>query len=216
MGMSSNFSMGLPMEPNQPRMDIGMGYRDLIGQNPVADQTQQQIANPIYGQQSPFQPPTNIGGIPAEIGSFDPMPMPGMGGKGGFGGGMMPPGVRIGLPYEPYQPNPLEGTPAGGRGQLAGGPAGQPILGGGQPQPVPMMRNFPGYDFNGEPTPQPIHMMQNFTGGGVSGLPVSNARQVPVPQQPVSNARMVGGLKPAPRNYRPPMRGGNLRSYLKR
>lgn len=141
-------SMGNP----SAGMGVGMDYRNLA--NPVADQTQQMANNPIYGQESPFQPPRQQPGMPAVIGGDDPMNM-----NMGFGKGMgMMPGqmaggpagrpIFRGFPMEPYQPNPLQGTPM-------------------QQMPQPMMP----------------------PGGSVG-------------QQP----RFTGGLRPAPRNYRAPVR----------
>jgi len=242
--LGGGFGLGLPMEP---------------GQNPVADQTQQMANNPIYGQQSPFQPQQNrnvgIGFGPAPIDS-------GMGGGKSFGGGMLPPNFGIGLPMEPYQPNPLEGSPIadigggglpnpiagmpniGAGGQLIGGPAGKPILGPGQQMPLPMMP--PGGSVGQQQMPLPmmppggsVGQQQMPVGRPLQGkLPGSNIPYTigdePIP--PISGARNIGqiaggpvgkpitnqpqpfrgGLKPAPRNYRPPQRGGNLRSFIGR
>lgn len=149
-------------------MGVGMDYRNLT--NPVADQTQQMANNPIYGQESPFQPPRQQPGMPAVIGGDDPMGM-----NMGFGKGMgMMPGQMVGgpagrpifrgFPMEPYQPNPLQGTPM-------------------QQMPLPMMQ--PGGSVGQQQMPQPM-------------MPPSGS----VGQQP----RFTGGLRPAPRNYRAPVR----------
>jgi hypothetical protein len=245
--------------------------------NPVADQTQQMANNPIYGQESPFQPQQN----PNVGKSFGMPPDSGMGFGKSFGGFQTPkydpnmggtqqlydqynqirnrmsadinpvdqmnfqqfvdykngkytPNFGIGLPMEPYQPNPLEGSPIadigggglpnpiagmpniGAGGQLIGGPAGKPILGPGQQMPQPMMP--PGGSV-GQQMPQP--MMP--PGGSVGQQPISGARNIgqiaggPV-NKPITNQPQPfrGGLRPAPRNYRPPQRGGNLRSFIGR
>jgi hypothetical protein len=81
MGFSSVFG---GMNPNAG-MDVGMGYRDLAGQNPVAQQTQQMANNPIYGQGSPFQPPMPNPGMPVQSPGqpgFGPAPI-----GGGISGG---------------------------------------------------------------------------------------------------------------------------------
>ena len=174
--MSSNLIGGGGMFVPRPDIGpgIGYGFENPIpndGTNPVADQTQQMANNPVYGQQSPFQPPQPNPGLPPNVGiGGGPAPIDGMGNMGfgkGMGGGMfgLPPGVGIGLPYDMPQTPPLQGTPMqGSGGQLVGGPAGKPITN-----------------------------------------PVSNARQVPI-QQTQPQQRFAGGLRPAPRNYRPPVR----------
>ena len=192
-------SMGNP----NAGMGVGMDYRNLV--NPVADQTQQMANNPIYGQESPFQPPRQQPGMPAVIGGDDPMYNRGMSfGKGGFGG----------------------------PGQLAGGPAGQPILGPGQQMPLPMMQD--GGSVGQQQMPLP--MMYNFAGGGDTGnnapMPTGRPLQGKLPGSnipyaignepitPPNRGQLVGGpagrpivgggLKPQPRNYRAPVRGGGI------
>jgi hypothetical protein len=216
MSMSSMPIMGGPYQARPdlgPNVGFGAGLPMQSGQNPVAEQTQQMANNPIYGQESPFQPPRQQPGMPAVIGGDDPMGMNMgglMGGKGGFGG----------------------------PGQLVGGPAGQPILGPGQRMPEPMMP--PGGSVGQQPIPLP--MMYNFVGGGDTGnnapmqtgrplqgtLPGSNipytiANEPITPPNrgqlvggPAGQPIMGGGLKPQPRNYRAPMRsGGILRQRLR-
>ena len=148
-------------------MGVGMDYRNLV--NPVADQTQQQIASPIYGQESPFQPPRQQPGMPAVIGGDDPMYNTGMSfGKGGFGG----------------------------PGQLVGGPAGQPILGGGPNMGAPAGQLTEPYQPN--PLQGTLMTIPGQMAGGPAGRPI-----------------VGGGLKPQPRNYRAPVRGGILRQRLR-
>lgn len=190
----------------------------------IAQQTQQQTANPIYGQSSPFQPPpvgmmqnfTGEGAQPQPIGmmqnfvgegaqpgmrpgvekGFGPAPIDGgsMGGKS-MGGGMFIPDPRVGFGgsvgygYD----DPMRGNPLQGPGQLVGGPAGKPILGGNTPQPVPMMQGFP------EPAPMKTRL-----------------QDIARPGLDTTASGFQGGLRPAPRNYRPPMRsGGILRQRLR-
>ena len=194
-GGNTNF---LPTPGLGPSVGIGYGPAPVSGTNPVADQTQQMANNPIYGQQSPFQPAQPNPG-PAPIGDTGNMGFgKGMGSNGQLGnpGGYIDGGMGFGkafghgpYPAIPIGPNPI---PIDGTNPLQG----TPIFGG-----------------------VPSHPVQGIQ------QPVSNARQVPI-QQPVSNARQVpiqqpqqnfsGGLKPAPRNYRPPQSGGNLRSVLGR
>ena len=143
MGQAIGGSLGGNLPPN---VGVGFGMPADGGQNPVADQTQQMANNPIYGQQSPFQPPSNSGqtqqnpnvgigfGMPADGGMF--------GGKSGFGG-MLPFFNNPQLPGGPGGQfpitNPLQGGPLNGP-QLGGGPAGQPPITNQprqQPQPNP-------------------------------------------------------------------------------
>jgi len=225
MGMST-----MPMMGNQNQM-FGNNAGSLGG---IAQQTQQQTANPIYGQSSPFQPPPppnmesqfvpmmqnfTYGMEPQPIGmmqnfvggghtgdtgmrpgvekGFGPAPIDGgsMGGKS-MGGGMFIPDPRlgfggsIGYGYD----DPMRSNPSQGLGQLVGGPAGKPIFGGNTPQPVPMMKNFP------EPGMPPKTRLQDIARPGLD----------------TTASGFQGGLRPAPRNYRPPMRsGGILRQRLR-
>lgn len=101
-------------------MGVGMDYRSLPGVNPVAEQTQQMANNPIYTETSPFQPPQ------AQTQPLQANPLGGQAAVGGgsSGGGKamgMMPGQLVGGAFgkpifrgpamEPYQPNPLQGTP---------------------------------------------------------------------------------------------------------
>ena len=157
--MSSNFA---GMNPNVG-MDVGMGYRDLLptqpGYNPVADQTQQMANNPVYGQNSPFQPPMPQPQQNPNVSvGFGPAPIDTNMSFGKNMGSMIPPAQQ---PVINPQQNPLQGTPMQGPGQMVGGPVGKPIMN--QPNPA-----------------------------------------------------YQGGLRPAPRNYRPPFRtGGILRSRMR-
>lgn len=214
-----------------PNVSIGYGPAPIDGG--IAGQTQQQANNPIYGQSSPFQPPPPVGMMQNFTGgghTGDTGMRPGV--EKGFG---MPPnrlqdiaqpgyddpgfssgGFGKAMGVLPFLPGPmgqagaqflggvgqlaggpagqpiLGGTPMQGRGQLAGGPAGQPIIGGNTPQPVPMMQGFP------EPGMPPKTRLQDIARPGYD------------------DPGFQGGLKPAPRNYRPPMRsGGILRQRLR-
>lgn len=170
--------------PYQARPDLGpnVGFGSglpMPGYNPVADQTQQQIANPIYGQSSPFQPPMPAQGIP-------PVQAGGVSGGGKTMDALNEFNLQTqaagGMPMmEPYQPNPLQGTPMQRPGQLVGGPVGRPIIG------------QPGGVIGGSP------QRRGQLVGGPVGRPIVNQ-----PGQP--GGVIGGGLKPAPRNYRPPVR----------
>jgi hypothetical protein len=178
-----------------PNVSIGYGPAPIDGG--IAGQTQQQTNNPIYGQSSPFQPPP-VGMMQNFTGgghTGDTGMRPGV--EKGFG---MPPtrlqdiaqpgyddpvssgGFGKAMGSLPFLPGPMGQAGAqflGGVGQLAGGPAGQPILGG-----TPMQGR-----------------------GQLVGGPVD---------KPITNPSYQGGLRSAPRNYRPPMRsGGILRQRLR-
>jgi hypothetical protein len=176
--------------------------------------------NPVYGQQSPFQPPTNIGGGNAQIGvptvgypgsapqngvdignifsgitsEIGNSIIGGIGGKGGFNGG----NAQIGLPGGPQFGGGMIPPGISGLGQVKLDANGQPIAGSGT--------------FNGQAPTNRLSGMQ-------PQQPISSPRQVPAPaNRPVFNQanqpggvigsqqQFRGGLRPAPRNYRPPTR----------
>jgi len=104
--------------------DIQNGFNDMIqlpGINPIAQQTQQQIASPIFGQQSPFQPPMpgmqmpqqNTGGMIPDMGSMSF-------GKSAGGQASVLPQTAGPAPKQVIAPptgaNLLQGTPMAGQG----------------------------------------------------------------------------------------------------
>jgi hypothetical protein len=216
--MGGQFSMG-----GGAQMAGGPAGQPILGSGGgIAGQTQDQIANPIYGGNSPFQPPpvydempNAFGGLGKSMGMLPFIPGP-MGQAGAqFLGG---PGQLTGGPAG--QPilggNPLAGFGASG-GQLVGGPVGQPILGG-----TPMQG--PGQLAGG---PAPISNKTGPLGSRPStdnlltGAPMTTQAQVPQstygrmsnnkPSQPLYR----GGLRQPPNNYRPPMYS-NTRRFLGR
>lgn len=157
-------------------------------------QTQQQAQNPIYGQNSPFQPPAPpVGG-----GGF-------FGGKGGFGniGQVYPGGGGAG------------GPPMATPGQDPTGFPGQ-VYPGGMQQMIDAQTNFlnnkigsPG-TINGVPY-HPLSPPQPIPGGPgtINGVPVprSGLGYLGPIMQPITaqtQQQFQGGLRPPPRNYRPP------------
>jgi hypothetical protein len=225
MGQAIGGSLGGNLPPN---VGVGFGMPANGGQNPVADQTQQMANNPIYGQQSPFQPPSNSGQTQQNPNVGIGFGMPADGGKSGFGGidwfgpkydpsmggnqqlfdeynkqaqqdsyltFARQAGYQYGGGYQNWLKN-QQNTQGGllNGPQLGGGPAGQP----------PITNPLQGGPLGG---PQ--------LGGGPAGQPpiTNQPRQQPQPQP---NPQYGGGLRPAPRNYRPPQRGGNLRSFMQR
>lgn len=147
--------------------------------------------SPIYGQQSPFQPPSpnptqpqqnpNIGmgfGMPPDAGMF--------GGKSGFGGLL------------PFFNNPQ--LPSG-PGQMYGGPVGQPIINPLQGSPIGGAQQGqlsriarPGMD---QQVRSPAPMTTQAQVPQSTYGRVSNNK----PQQPLYR----GGLRQPPNNYRPPI-----------
>lgn len=161
MSFSSGFG---GMNPNAG-MDVGMGYRDLAGQNPVAEQTQQMANNPIYGQGSPFQPPMpNADMNPNVSKGFGPAPIDT---NMSFGKNM---GSAAFLPMF-YKVNSMVND----------------VFGNQTPNTA-----------NQSPTPQ----------GNILGNSLANSASQ-LPNQAV-NESFQGGLRPAPANYRPPMRSGGI------
>ena len=129
-------------------------------------QTQQQAQNPIYGQNSPFQPPA-----PPIGGGYG-------GGKGGFGsiGQVYPGGGGAG------------GPPLAIPGQDPTGFPGQ-VYPGGMQQMIDAQTNF----------------LNNKIGspGTINGVPY-HPLSPPQPITAQTQQQFQGGLKPPPRNYRPP------------
>lgn len=171
-----------------PQMYGGPAEQPILGG--IAGQTQDQIANPIYGGSSPFQPPQAVGGpapIDNNMGAIS---------SGGKGMGMLP-----------FIPGPMGEAAMQGIGQLTGGPAGQPILGG-----TPMQGGNPlaGFGASNSQFMSPAPMTAQSTRASVPQSTygrVSNNK----PSQPLYR----GGLRQPPNNYRPPMYS-NPRRFLGR
>ena len=180
---------GMPVQsPGQP----GFGPAPIQGQNPVAEQTQQMANNPIYGQGSPFQPP---------------MPNPTQ--------PMMNPNVSKGFGPAPIDTNISESWLPPGQGIWYGPPTDfnapptQPSSGGGKSigsgfmgTVVNSLGNQLGNQIQGMADRAPSQQ------GNVLGSALANvARQFP---SQIVNQSFQGGLRPAPRNYRPPVRSGGI------
>lgn len=189
-----------------PQMYGGPAGQPILGGGGIAGQTQEQINNPIYGAGSPFQPPAEMTTQP--MSSFE-----GMDGGGSFGKGMggMIPGP-LGLASQQ-----MMGGLFGGGGQMYGGPAGQPILGG-TPMEGGMIPGLMGQSgIMGQVGPmigQATQQLANKVGLPNRAMPTRAPRN-PVPQSTygrVSNNKPQqplyrGGIRQPPNNYRPPLRG---------
>jgi len=126
---------------------IGMPY-----EAPVADQTQQMANNPIYGQESPFQPP-----MPTQTPAA-----------------------------------PIDSSSTGGKSMGDGA--------------VWQIANTLGNQLGSQI--QSMASQSPNTQSNVLGNALANTVQQ-LPNQ-VINTAFSGGLKPAPANYRPPMRSGGI------
>lgn len=231
MGMSTNFGGGM-----RPGVSMGFGMPPQPEQNPnagslggIAQQTQQQTANPIYGQNSPFQPPPQpVPMMQNFTYGMEPPPQP-MGMMQNFVGGGhtgdtgMRPGVEKG-----FGPAPIDGGSMGGKSMGGGmfipdprvgfgGSVGygyddpmrsNPLQGPGQ-----LVGGPAGNPIFGGNTPQPVPMMKNFP----EPAPMKTRLQdIARPGLDNTASAFSGGLKPQPRNYRAPVRsGGILRQRLR-
>lgn len=158
MSFASNFS-GI-----NPNANIGFGPAPIDNAGSlggIAEQTQQQANNPVYGQQSPFQPP---------------MPNPGMNPNVSIGGGPAP--IDNGMSF---------GKSTGsGPFEIIGNQLGNQVA-----------NQIKGMAAQ-SPNPQ-----SNVLGNALA----NTARQAP---NQVMNSAFSGGLRPAPQNYRPPVRSGGI------
>lgn len=185
--------------PYQGRPDLGPNVGFGVGL-PAAD-------NPVYGQQSPFQPPPPMAQGPD---SFESIPTDT--GNMSFGGGKMGQ-IAQGLDLTPtFGVNPggmsqaaprvggLIGNVLGsaldtGRGQI-GAPVFDPITG--QTSRIPGMAMANAFTGNVPGNRNIVQRPSLATTPGYGNRPATLAPRPTV---------FRGGLRPAPRNYRPPMRG---------
>ena len=178
--------------------------------NPVAEQTQQMAANPVYGQNSPFQPPRNVGS-----GQLQSLATPGYDPIVGFPYGS--PGRMVGGPAPIGQmPGQLAGGPAPidtgnmGFGKSMAGPAMALSMMPGAAPLVGQMLQGPGQLAGG---PAAIAQGPGQLAGGPAAIQ-QGPGQIAGGPAPVGGPQFQGGLRPAPRNYRPPMRRQYPRSLI--
>lgn len=233
MSMSTNFGGGM-----RPGVSMGFGIPPQPEQNPnagslggIAQQTQQQANNPIYGQGSPFQPPPanmesqfvpmmqnfTYGMEPPPV-NMEPQPVPMM--QNFVGGGLSDP-----MPYPGMRPGVEKGF---GPAPIDGGSMGGKSMGGGMFIPDPRLGfgGSIGYGYDDPMRSNPSQGLGQLVGGpagkpifgGNTPQPAAKTRLQDIARPGLDNraSGFSGGLRPAPRNYRPPMRsGGILRQRLR-
>ena len=151
-------------------------------------------ANPVYGQSSPFQPPRNVGN-----GQLQSLATRGVDPIAGF---------------------PYSGAPQG-PGQLAGGPAaidtGNMGFGKSMAGPAMALSMMPGAAplaaqmLTGN---NPLMQGPGQMAGGPAAINQQGPGQLAGGPAAVGGPQFQGGLRPAPRNYRPPMRRQYPRSLI--
>ena len=210
-GLGPNVGIGMPMEPNQPGMDGSFDLGNLLGANSGATTAPDVYAPPMTTSPTPYTPPMASPMPEPQItqpmtqppANFMPRPDLGLG-----------PNVGIGLPYEIPQQNftqPINTVAQQVQQQVASpiytqpSPFQPPMP---APAPItqPVQRQMPVQRTRPQPmrpAPQPIMQPRPELGPNVGiGMPMEPARQQP-PQ-------FVGGLRPAPVGYKPPVNAGGI------